>query len=309
MTDKEQYRQLCETEGLYVPLFQQWWWMETVCAGKHWDVLLSKGHGQVSGAMPYLYGRKLGMKYILQPQLTPWCGPWVDPSLDATCRRYTLAALAAGLRRQKAVLCMQCFPPEVDDCQPFLQQGFRSATRHTYRFPSLADPDALYANASRIRRRYNKAVEATCTVDEHLALDEFVPFHVDYYRRRGEKDLVGESLLRRVVTAACGRNQGLLWGLRRKDDDALMAAWFVAYDERCAWSLLLAIADDAPRGAMGYLMWQMLRRLSLLTQSFDFEGGMDPNLAFFYSTFGTVKTPYHCIYSSSIPFGKRILGL
>ena len=283
--------------------------METVCEGKQWDVLLSKGHGHLDGAMPFLYGRKLGMKYILQPQLTPWCGPWLDPSLDSTCRHYTLSALATGLRHQKAVLCMQCFPPEMSDCQPFLQDGFRSTTRYTYRFPTLADPETLYANASRIRRRYDKGVEAACVVDEHLTLDEFVPFHVDYYRRRGERDLIPEDLMRRVVSTACGRNQGLLWGLRRRTDNKLMAAWFVAYDERCAWSLLLAIAEDAPHGAMSYLMWQMLRRLSTLTQSFDFEGGMDPNLAFFYSSFGTEKTPYNCIYRARPAVLKRFLHL
>ena len=309
MTSKDTWKEICETEGLYVPLFQQYWWMETVCYGKRWDVMLSRGHGHLDGAMPYLYGRKLGMKYILQPQLTPWCGPWLNPSLDSTCRHYTLSALATGLRHQKAVLCMQCFPPEMSDCQPFLQEGFLSTTRYTYRFPSLADPEALYHAASRIRRRYDKDVAALCVVDEHLTLDEFVPFHIDYYRRRGEKDLIGEDLMRRVVTAACSRHQGLLWGLRRKGDNALMAAWFVVYDERCSWSLLLAIAEDAPRGAMSYLIWQMLHRLSSLTRSFDFEGGMDPNLAFFYSSFGTEKTPYHCIYRSRIPFGKRILGV
>jgi hypothetical protein len=83
----------------------------------------------------------------------------------------------------------------------------------------------------------------------------------------------------------------------------------VAFDSHCAWSLLLAIGAEAPKGAMSCLMWQVLRRLSSLTQSFDFEGGMEPSLGFFYSTFGTVRTPYHCIYHTGIPFGKRILGV
>ncbi len=307
--NKEKYRHLCETEGLYVPLFQQYWWMETVCEGKCWDVMLVEKDGVIQGALPFLYGKKLGMKYILQPQLTPWSGPWLHPSLDFPSRQEVLESLADALREQKAVLCMQCFPPEVTDWQPFHWQGFRQTTRYTYRFPSLADPDALYHQASRIRRRYDKDVEAECIVDEHLSLDEFVPFHIDYYRRRGEKDLIVEDLLRRVVSAACLRNQGLLWGLRRRGDNALMAAWFVAYDERCSWSLLLAIASDAPKGAMSYLMWQVLRHLSSCTQSFDFEGGMDEKLAFFYSTFGTLQTPFHCIYRTRLPFLDRLLHL
>ena len=272
--------------------------METVCESKQWDVIFAGDKDHIAGAMPFLYGKKLGMKYILQPQLTPWSGPWLRPGMDAAGRQSTLSALAAGLRDQKAALCMQCFPPEVTDWQPFHWQGFHQTTRYTYRFPSLVDVDGLYRNASRLRRRYDKSVSEACVVDEHIPIDEFVSFHIAYYRRRGERDLVPEALLRRVVAAACSRNQGLLWGLRRMSDNALMAAWFVVFDERCAWSLLLAIAAEAPNGAMSYLMWHVLHRLSSLTQSFDFEGGMDADLAFFYRSFGTEQTPYHCIYSA-----------
>ena len=70
MDSKEKYRELCEAEGSRIPLFQQYWWMETVCAGKRWDVLLSERDGVIEGALPYLIGKKLGLRYILQPQLT-----------------------------------------------------------------------------------------------------------------------------------------------------------------------------------------------------------------------------------------------
>lgn len=309
MTPKEQYRQLCETGGFYIPLFQQPWWLDSVCQGKHWDVLVCEEEGRLVGAMPFLHGKKLGIKYILQPQLTPWTGPWLHPGLDFGACQTVLDKLASTLNDQHARLCRICFAPQITDWQPFHWHGFRQTTRYTYRFPSLADMDALYHNASRIRRRYDAAVAEHCVVDEHLALDEFIPFHIDYYRRRGGHDLVPEALMRNVVQTACSRQQGLLWGLRNRDGGGLAAAWFVAYDEHCAWSLLLAIGAEAPHGAMSYLVWQMLRHLSTLTQSFDFEGGMDANLAFFYRSFGTVQTPYHCIYRSHLPFGTHLLGV
>lgn len=309
MTSKEEYCRLCESGDVYVPLFQQIWWLDTVCQGKKWDVLIYKDGGRILGALPYLYGKKLGLKYILQPQLTPWSGPWLHPDLDFEARQVALNALATDLQNQHAALCRLCFSPQMADWQPFHWHGFRQTTRYTYSFPSLADFEALYRSSSRIRRRYDKSVEEQCLVDPCLTLDEFVPFHVEYYQRRGERDLIGETLLRRVVSTACGHNQGLLWGLRRRDDNSLLAAWFVAYDEQCAWSLLLAIGKEAPNGAMSYLMWQMIKELSHRTQSFDFEGGMDANLAFFYRSFGTVQTPYHCIFRSCIPFGNRILGV
>lgn len=283
--------------------------METVCEGKQWDVLLVERNGTIEGALPYLHGRKWGLTFVLQPQLTPWSGPWLHPSLDFDGRQATLGVLAAALRDRKDILCMQCFPPEDTDWQPFHWHGFRQTTRYTYRFPSLADPDALYHAAPRIRRRYDKSVEEGCLVDKSLSLDEFVPFHIDHYHRKGQRDLIPEGLMRRVVTTCLHRDQGVLWGLRRRSDNALLAAWFVAYDERCAWSLLLALGKDAPKGAMSYLMWQVIRHLSSLTRSFDFEGGMDANLAFFYNSFGTVQTPYHCIYRTRLPFLERLLHL
>ena len=61
--------------------------METVCAGKQWDVMLAEKDGTVQGALPFLHGKKMGLKFILQPQLTPWNGPWLHPSLDFAGRR------------------------------------------------------------------------------------------------------------------------------------------------------------------------------------------------------------------------------
>ena len=309
MSDKPQYRDFCASGAHYVPLFLQPWWMDTVCQGKQWDAIVVTEDGEVAGAMPFVVGRKLGLSYILQPQLTPWSGPWIAPGLDSAQRRDVIDKIAIALRDRKPRLCKLCLAPEVDEWQPFQHHSFGQTTRYTYRFPSIADVDGLYRSASRLRRRYDKGVAERCEVDRDLATDEFVPFHVDYYRRRGERDLIGEPLLRRVVDETRRRGQGLLWGLRDRTDGKLHAAWFVAYDERCSWSLLLAIGADAPRGAMSYLMWQMLHELSHRTGSFDFEGGMDAGLAFFYSSFGTVRTPYHCIYRSRMPLGKRLLKI
>ncbi|MBO4741857.1 MAG: hypothetical protein J5605_09515, partial [Bacteroidales bacterium] len=76
MTDKEQYKYLCETHS-EVPLFLQHWWMDAVCKGKQWDVFLYRnGDGEIQAVLPYLVGKKLGMKYILQPQLTQFNGVW-----------------------------------------------------------------------------------------------------------------------------------------------------------------------------------------------------------------------------------------
>ena len=41
MTNKERYREICESGEYNIPLFLQYWWMEAVCKGKKWDVALA----------------------------------------------------------------------------------------------------------------------------------------------------------------------------------------------------------------------------------------------------------------------------
>ena len=280
--------------------------METVCEGKQWDVQFSEDG--ICGAMLFLYGKKFGLKYTLQPQLTPWCGPWVVPGLDEKTRRYTIAALAAAMRRRHFALYMQCLPPGMADWQPFQEAGFKHTTRYTYRFDPLPEPSALRNLAAKERRKGIEAVEKAYTVDRNVGVDEFADFHISYWERRSGKDLLNREFIQRVCSTALGRGQALLYGLRDKEG-TLMAARFVVFDSHCAYSLLSALHAGALRNSMTLLVWTMLADLHGRTKAFDFEGGMDPGIGHFYHSFGTTKTEIPCIYRSRIPFGKKLLHL
>ena len=280
--------------------------METVCKGKQWDVLLAWSGGQVCGAMPFLFGKRLGIKYILQPQLTPWSGPWLRDGLDAAARQATLETLASALRAQKALLCMQRFAPGMTDCQPFTRLGFRQTARRTYRFDPLQPVDVLMKGAQPQRRKRMALLREECSTDRAVGVDEFTAFHNSYHLRRSGKNIVGTALVEAVCAAALDRGQGLIYGLR---DAAgrLLTADFVVYDEHCAYSLLSGLADGAPRNCTTLLFWEILDALQDRTAAFDFEGSMDPGTEQFFSSFGATRTPLIQIEHSRIPFIDRIL--
>lgn len=284
--------------------------METVCKDKRWDVILVGDDGHYCGAMPFLYGRKLGLKYILLPQLTPWSGPWLPDGMDALGRKATLGALAYGLREQKALLCMQRFAPGIaaGDCQRFAEYGFDITARHTYRFDPIPEPSALRGLAAKERRKGIDAVETAYTVDRNVDIDEFADFHTAYWERRSGHDLLSRDFIRRVCSTALCRNQALLYGLR-DEKGTLMAARFVVYDSHCAYSLLSALHADALRNSMTLLVWTLIAELYGHTKAFDFEGGMDAGIGHFYHSFGSTETELCCIYRSRIPFAKRLLHL
>lgn len=298
MTNKEKYRLLCEAEGAAVPLFQQYWWMENVCHGKRWDVLLEERDGRVAGALPYLEGRKLGMRYVLQPQLTQYTGPWLAPWLDFDGRRSVTESLVGQLDKMRLTLYCQCCAPSVTDWLPYYWHGYSQTTRYTYRFPSIADPDALLAATSRSRRRYLAPVErATAGIDRQLDPGLFAAMHADYWKRHGDGDWLPASFIARVCRTAVERGQGLLWGLMDKQGQPVCAV-MVVYDAHSAYLLLSAIGPTAPRDSMTYLIWHLIRHLAPLTEAFDFEGSMDKGVEYHNRAYGTVQTPYFCIKKS-----------
>jgi len=264
--------------------------METVCGGKQWDVLLSQRGDCVEGALPYLFGHKFGLKYILQPQLTQFNGPWYR-SDDPELRRRAGEDLAKQLRKLHAAAFLQHFPPDIDNITPFSGHGYRHSQRVTYRFNPIPDPDSLPSLANRGRKRGLDAVDSTYHIDKEVSTTEFADLHKSYWERRSGHDLIPKKLLTRVVQASLDRRQGLLYGLRDQTGQ-LMAARFVVYDDRCAYALLSALHPNALRNSMTRLVWTTIADLYKQTKIYDFEGSMDPGIAHFYRSFGTTPTNF-----------------
>ena len=308
MTNKEKYRQLCETEESKIPLFQQYWWMETVCKDKQWDVLLCEQNGRLVGALPYLHGRKFGLSYILQPELTQFSGPWVDPTLDFDSQIPVLDNLARQLEGLHVTLYCQKFSPEVTNWLPFYWRGFRQTTRYTYRFDPLESLDTLMAKAQPQRRKRMELLRQECTLDRQVGAKEFAAFHNEYYLRKSGHNLLSPTTVERVCTTALDRGNALLYGLRDSHGN-LQVADFVVFDRMCAHSLMSGMAPNAPRNSTTLLFWHLIDNLYGRTATFDFEGSMDPGIEQFFRSFGATQTPLHCIYRSRIPWGEKLLHL
>src|SRR5687767_10201316 len=56
-----------------LPVFFQPWWLDIV--SKHWDVALADNGGVITGVWPFSTDKKLGLKLVRNPQLTPYLGP------------------------------------------------------------------------------------------------------------------------------------------------------------------------------------------------------------------------------------------
>ena len=90
MSDKEAYILFCEQTPA-LPLFLQPWWLDavTIPDGKEWEVLLARNkQGEIEAVMPFVTGKKWGMRYVVTPQLTQYTGVWIkDIDGESTTER------------------------------------------------------------------------------------------------------------------------------------------------------------------------------------------------------------------------------
>lgn len=265
--------------------------MEAVCADKHWNVLLAHDkEGQTVAALPYLIGNKLGLRYVLQPQLTQFSGPWYRP-MTMEAEMEAAKQLIAQLKGLRLAYYQQHFSPLVTNWLPFYWAGYRQTTRYTYRIDDISAPQRVFENFDPSRRqRQIRRLEGRLHPVE-VTPERFVEFHTDYWARRGEKDLLSRPFMLRVIGTALERGQGLLMGLE-DSEGTVQGARFVVYDDHCAYSLLSALREGHPNGTSAMLFYEIIKRLSGSTQAFDFEGSMDPGIEQSYRLYGARQVPY-----------------
>ena len=277
--------------------------MEAVCFGKHWDVALAYNtDGQITAAMPYHYGSRLGLRYILQPQLTQYNGPWFRHGVDTAA---TAQQLASHLHRLRPLFFQQNFAPGTpidsawDDCTVI--------QRPTYRIEDISDPQQVFDNFDKQRRQrpIRRAEKTLHPVS--LSSENFASFHADYWASREQSDFLSHDFIVRIIQTALDRNQGILLGVADKEGK-FHAARFVAYDDQCAYSLLSALNPDGhENGASALLFWLIIQQLSGHTRAFDFEGSTDPGIAYSYSLYGAHPVTYCRLTRYASPLLRPLL--
>lgn len=313
MTEKEQYRQLCESHP-EIPLFLQHWWMEAVCAGKQWDVLLYRNNnGEVQAVMPFLVGKKLWMRYVLMPQLTQYNGVWYlkndfrSENERLSFEKKVCNDFVGRLKDMRLDFFLQNFAPRFTNWLPFYWKGFSQTTRYTYQIQNLANLDDVFANFDRNRRQKKiLSLEKKYHQTTDITAEEFYGFHSKYWEAKGTKDLFAEKYVVKLCNAAMARRQGVIIGLVDIKTGEKVAMRFVVFDKTTAYSLLSAIKPNSKvNGLSELLFWKVIQYLSGKVRVFDFEGSMVEGIEHSYRLYGAKQVPYFQIEKSN----SLLLGL
>ena len=296
MTNKERYIEWSATQE-YVPIFMMPWWLDAVCAGKEWNVLLAEDEkGEIIGAMPYLLRKRAWFKYIVMPQMSQIGGIWVTPEITAD--RWKTAEVCRVLKEQldkmRLAYYYQQYLPGSLCVNAMRALGFKVRERVTYRMEDLSDMDNVIANFSKNKRRQLQkamSLHAVHTMD----VEEFYRFHCQCLAARKRQISYSREFLLVLERKARRLGQCEILSICNTDREPYAAA-FLVWDKNYMYYLIPAynpaFGDSGASALLALEAMKMAREKHLL---FDFEGSMDRGTAKHYQQFGSTPVTYFSV--------------
>lgn len=308
MTRKERYIEWAN-EQEFMPIYMRPWWLDAVCAGKEWDVILSEDdHGTILGAMPFLLRKRLWWKYILMPQMTQVGGIWVDPIVTAD--NWKKAEVCRQLKEQLDTMGLsyyyQQYAPGSLCVEPMKTLGFKIRERVTYRVDNLSNLDELIASFSKNKKRQlQKAL--SLHIDKTMDGEQFYRFHKKCLQARGRKISYTREFLLVLEKKAKRHNQCQVLSICNADGQVYAAA-FLVWDKNYLYYLIPTIDQafgDSGAGALLALEAMKLAREKKVF--FDFEGSMDKGIARHYKQFGSQPATYYSVEKYYKPLFRLVI--
>lgn len=293
MTNKEKYKELCEE--VEMPIFMQYWWLESVSAGKDWDVLLAYDELEpetILAALPYETGKRLWKHYVAQQEMSPYMGIWFAESIRQHPEQ--INAICEDFHQQLAGLKLSSFHQRFACESPAPQVlnglGYQTVERRTYVLEDLQDLDKVIAGFSRNKRKKLEKLTLTYKVQD-LEPEEFFRFHTATCSQKKRSVNYTREMLLVLYEKTQERNQGTMFGVYSADK-ALLAEAFLVWDKTTAYMLLNTFDHDYPdNGARELLTLEAIRRTRDLGLCLDFTYHRD-----YLKHYGAKRHTYSTVY-------------
>ncbi len=314
--NKPLYREFCQTEPS-IPIFSKDWWLDAVCGEDNWDVAIVEKGGNIVATMPYyIRTNKIGLKLMVQPQLTQTLGPWISYPQNQKYEKklsfdkQIINALLEQLPQYDYFA--QNFHYSITNWLPFYWKGFQQTTRYTYIIDDLTNHDTILKEFSSAKRKNIRKSSQIVEVKFDLPADLFYNNHKMTLLKQGSKISYSFELFERIYKTAYEHNSGKTIYAVDKESN-IHCALFVVWYEKSAYDLISTIDPDFRNiGAATLLVYEIIKYVSSLTEKFDFEGSMIEEVENSFRQFGAKQVPYFAVSNMSrrmapLYYGRKLM--
>ncbi len=303
MTNKELYSEWVKGQA-NIPVFFEPWWLEAVCAGQEWDVLLiesetpsgSPDKGKIIAAMPYMLYSKWWMRWIYMPRETQICGLWLDSnrSFEVSELQYIRDEVVRQLDALKLTYYYQQYPVGSPCPSLLMEKGFKAKERVTYRIEDVSDLDKVIDRFSKNKKRQLQRA-LSLHAEKGMTAEEFYQFHSKCVAGKRKKLTYSREFLLVLEQKLRKHGQCEILSICNADHIVYAAAFLVWDKSRMYYLIPCYDPEFAESGAGALLALESIKLAREIGVSFDFEGSMISGVAKHYKQFGSTPASYFSV--------------
>lgn len=314
MTNKEKYRELCDSEKT-IPIFSKSWWMDAVCGEDNWDVILAEKGGKIIASMPYTIKQSGIFKGISMPLLTQKNGIWInypDNQKYTSKLNYEKDAVNQIVEKLESLdldFYVQNYDYNFTNWLPLYWKGYSQTTRYTYVLDEVSDIDRLYQEIDgKIRTQIRKA-EKIVSVKENCSIETFYELVSMTFSRQKMKMPYPYELIE-SIDKACSDHDCRKILYAEDAEGRIHAAVYLIWDDNSMYYLMGGANPELRNSeATTLLLWHAINFASSFINKFDFEGSMIEPIERFFRAFGSTQTPYFKIWKDYSKQYKLVNGI
>ncbi len=300
MEAKLKYMELCKAEKS-IPIFSQYWWMDTVCGSENWDVILVEENGKIIASLPYFIEKNKNGIEIRKATLTQNNGVWIRYSKDIkyekklSLEKKVMNNIIDRIEELGLTRYRQYFHYTIENWLPFFWRGYSQTTRYTYVIEDTSNLELLHKNFNSNIRNYIRKAEKEVSVKEDMSVEEFYELNKKTFERQDMEIPYSFELLKSLDNQCKERNCSKIYSAIDELGNVHSAAYFI-WDENSIYYLLSG-SDPEFRSSQSLtlLIYEGIKLANKLGKKFDFEGSMKENIENFFRQFGAVQKQYHNI--------------
>ncbi len=273
-----------------LPVFYQPWYMDIF--GIEWGVVVQKNENYTL-VFPYFIENKLGLKLSRPHNVTPYYGPFICSENNAKVQLSHTEW--EHIKQLMPRWSMQWLTPHYAlNSDYLLADNYTKIEKVTHILDLLKSEEVLWKEMDSMRRRNIRKADKELTIQEN---DFDVAVYLDWmratYQKRNKTLYYEEKIIRKYFNEVMAHNAALAYTCYNIDGKAV-AMTLCLFDNVSGYAILVAKNPEIHHSAASSaLLWKsIIQCKNKGCTVFDFEGSSIPEIANFYSKFGSTRIEF-----------------
>lgn len=303
-SNKECYIDICKNSN--IPLFSQHFWMDSVCGGENWDVIIIKEKNNILGTLVYFLNKLDNGFEIRKAMLTQNNGiifnypKNMKYNKKISFENKVINLVIDEIEKLDIVSYRQYYHYSFDNWLPFYWRGYSQSTRYTYVIDDTSNMENVIKKYDGNIRNYLKKAKQKVQVFSDMSANDFYEFNKKTYDRQNLNIPYDFKVFNDLYENLKERNSLKILYAIDNEKNIHSAALFAMDNDSVYYLMSGSDANFRSSQALTLLIHSGIEFASENNKKFDFEGSMKQNIEKFFRQFGARQKQYFDIQKKFI---------